>query len=97
VSIKSAALVSGDESAVNIKLNGTERVLIVDDEVDVADALSLGLSRLGYETAPIYGSAEALNLILKYPWAWDVMISDQKMPGLRGLDLIQRVKVSAAA
>jgi CheY-like chemotaxis protein len=69
-------------------LAGRERILIVDDDVDVADGLSLNLTRLGYETAPVYSPREALEIFKEDPSAWDIVISDQVMPGLKGLDLL---------
>ncbi|MBL8629340.1 MAG: response regulator, partial [Rhodospirillaceae bacterium] len=75
-------------------LNGTERILIVDDEEDVADALSIALGQIGYRTTVSYSSTQALKLFLSYPLGWDVVISDQIMPDLRGLDLIQRMKAA---
>src|SRR5207248_2346759 len=44
------------------ELHGLERVLIVDDEIDIADSLGIALDRMGYETAPVYDSKEALEL-----------------------------------
>jgi signal transduction histidine kinase/ActR/RegA family two-component response regulator len=73
-------------------IRGKERILIVDDEIDVADSLSYALTNLGYETAPVYAPIEALEIIEENPEAWDVLISDQSMPGLKGLDLIRKVR-----
>jgi signal transduction histidine kinase/ActR/RegA family two-component response regulator len=73
-------------------LRGRERVLIVDDERDMADMLAIGLERLGYETVGVNDPLEALAAISEDPDAFDVVITDQVMPGLRGLDLIRRIK-----
>ncbi len=73
-------------------LRGTERVLIVDDERDIADILCIGLSRLGYETVGVNDPLEALAAIREDPRAFDLVITDQVMPGLRGLDLIKSLK-----
>jgi signal transduction histidine kinase/ActR/RegA family two-component response regulator len=73
-------------------LRGTERVLIVDDEQDIADMLAIGLERLGYEAVGINDPLEALAAFTEDPEAFDVVITDQVMPGLRGLDLIRRLK-----
>ncbi len=74
-------------------IRGSERILIVDDEADIADALSIALGRLGYETAPIYHSKEALEIFTEDPTAWDFVITDQSMPKLRGLQLIRKMKM----
>ena len=73
-------------------LRGTERVLIVDDEQDIADMLAIGLERLGYEAVGINDPLEALAAFTEDPTAFDVVITDQVMPGLRGLDFIRRLK-----
>lgn len=73
-------------------LHGTERVLIVDDEQDIADMLAIGLERLGYEAVGINDPMEALAAFTEDPEAFDVVITDQVMPGLRGLDLVRRLK-----
>jgi PAS domain S-box-containing protein len=93
-----SALEDANEPAVIPKsqqtLNGIERVLVVDDEVDVADGLALSLARLGYEVTMLTNPQHALEKIQTDPLAWDVLISDQIMPQLRGLDLIQLAKVA---
>jgi len=75
-------------------VGGSERILIVDDEVDIADSLAIALGRLGYETAPIYSSTEALEVFNEDPSAWDVVITDQSMPSMRGIQLIRKMKAS---
>ncbi|MGD0191838.1 MAG: ATP-binding protein [Rhizomicrobium sp.] len=73
-------------------LRGSERILIVDDERDITDMLVIGLGRLGYETVGVNDPLEALAALAEDPDAFDVIITDQVMPGMRGLDLIRRAK-----
>jgi two-component system cell cycle sensor histidine kinase/response regulator CckA len=73
-------------------LRGRERVLVVDDETDIADMLSIGLERLGYEVVSANDPLEALAAFQEDPLAFDVVITDQVMLGLRGLELIGRLK-----
>jgi signal transduction histidine kinase len=73
-------------------LRGRERVLIVDDERDIADMMAIGLERLGYETVGVNDPLEALSAIAEDPQAFDIVITDQVMPALRGLDLIKKLK-----
>jgi CheY-like chemotaxis protein len=90
----SAALVAPKIAAAAAKkgLRGHERVLIVDDESDLAEALGIALGRLGYETVPIFHPLEALEIFSEDPTAWDVVISDQSMPKLKGLELIRQLR-----
>jgi CheY-like chemotaxis protein len=73
-------------------MRGGERVLIIDDEPDIVDMLSIGLERLGYDAVGVTDAIEALQAVEENPRAWDVVVTDEVMPGLRGLDLIRRVK-----
>src|SRR5215471_18158873 len=66
-------------------LHGSERVLVVDDEVAVTDMLTIGLDRLGYEVVGLNDPEEAAGTFKEDPTAWDVVISDQVMPGTKGL------------
>jgi len=76
----------------NPDLHGHERILIVDDEQDIVDMLSIGLSRLGYETVGVNDPIEAVAAFEEDPMAWDVVVTDQVMPSMRGLELIRRLK-----
>lgn len=73
-------------------VNGKERVLVVDDELDITDVLMIGLERLGYEVACLNDPVEALQVFEEDPSAWDVVISDQVMPGMNGTALIACMK-----
>jgi CheY-like chemotaxis protein len=74
------------------ELTGTERILLVDDEVDLADATSLLLSKFGYEVAPLNSGKDALEIFNEDPNAWDLVITDQVMPEMKGLELIAHIK-----
>jgi nitrogen-specific signal transduction histidine kinase/CheY-like chemotaxis protein len=70
---------------------GTERILFVDDEKPIADAMNLMLSRLGYEVISKTDSNEALKYFRENHEAIDLMITDLVMPGLTGLELSKEV------
>ena len=53
--------------SVAARSEGTERVLIVDDDIDVADMLSIGLARIGYEVAVSNDPLEALEAFTEDP------------------------------
>jgi len=71
---------------------GAEKILIVDDEPDIVDVLTIGLERLGYETVGATDPREALAAFEEDSSAFDVVVSDEVMPGMRGLELIRRLK-----
>jgi two-component system cell cycle sensor histidine kinase/response regulator CckA len=68
------------------------RVLIVDDEADMADMLSIGLERLGFQTVTVQSPLVALAAIEEDPGAFDTLLTDQLMPGMRGIELIVQAK-----
>jgi signal transduction histidine kinase/CheY-like chemotaxis protein len=68
------------------------RVLIVDDEADMADMLTIGLERLGFQTVAVLNPLLALAAIEQDPAAFDTILTDQLMPGMRGTDLIREAK-----
>jgi signal transduction histidine kinase/ActR/RegA family two-component response regulator len=71
------------------------RVLIVDDEADMADMLSIGLERLGFQTVAVQNPLVALAAIEEDPSAFDALLSDQLMPGMQGTELIREAKRAA--
>lgn len=66
------------------------RILIVDDEVNVCRALRRTLSREGYRIETFTNPLEALERLRQA--SFDVVVSDQLMPGLTGLELLKRVR-----
>jgi PAS domain S-box-containing protein len=66
---------------------GTERLLVVDDEPMVAELTRLGLTNLGYEVEVHTSSREALEAFRTAPDSFDVVITDQTMPNMTGLEL----------
>jgi signal transduction histidine kinase len=71
------------------------RVLIVDDEVDMADMLSIGLERMGFQTVTAHNPVLALAAIEEDPGAFDALLTDQIMPGMHGTDLIREARLVA--
>ena len=69
----------------------TGTVLVVDDEAGVRAALAQVIGRLGYAVLAAASGEEALRLLQDN--AVEVIISDQHMPGLSGIDLLKLVRV----
>jgi two-component system cell cycle sensor histidine kinase/response regulator CckA len=66
---------------------GTERILLVDDEKSMIDALKPMLERLGYSVIARTSSIEALEGFQSDPSEFDLVVTDQTMPGLTGAEL----------
>jgi signal transduction histidine kinase len=81
-------------SATTIQPNSAaaQKVLIVDDDMDVADGMALALKGLGHDTRAIYDPLEALALIKSDPHAWPVLVIDMSMPNMTGDVLAEEVR-----
>jgi len=73
------------------QLSGTERILLVDDENSVVEVIQEGLSRLGYKVQATTDSEEALHSFCVDPFAYDLVITDQTMPNITGVELAQKM------
>ncbi|HXS05669.1 MAG TPA: ATP-binding protein [Rhizomicrobium sp.] len=71
---------------------GFERILLVDDDLDVLDSMSVGLRRMGYNVQSFNDPLAALAAVERGPDAWDLVIADRIMPGLYGPELLERIK-----
>jgi CheY-like chemotaxis protein len=66
---------------------GTERILFVDDEEDLVYAGEKMLRRLGYEPVVFQNSLKALEAFRAGPDKFDLIITDQSMPHVTGIEL----------
>lgn len=68
----------------------SEKILIVDDEHDIADLLEVYLLNENYVVYKYYSAKEALNCIEK--GNIDLAILDIMMPGINGFSLCQKIR-----
>jgi len=66
------------------------RLLVVDDEQVVLDSVRKHLKREGYEIRTVLSGAEAVEA-LETGWP-EVVITDLMMPGMDGLELLDRIR-----
>ena len=66
------------------------KVLIVDDEVALAETMAEALERTGYDVALAHSGAEGLKLIERVEPS--VILTDLKMEGMDGLTLLKKAK-----
>jgi len=67
-----------------------EKVLIVDDELDILEMLSSFLEQEGFSVKTASSGNEAISIFEAEPF--DVVITDMRMPGLDGLGVMRRLK-----
>ncbi len=74
-----------------------KRVLLVEDEATVAFLIKESLSDLGsdYEVETAASGEEALRKMERA--RWDLVVTDQRMPGITGLELIETLKTKSPA
>jgi len=67
-----------------------KEILLVDDEEDIREVLSIALMDLGYEVSLAENGQKALELFEKTPF--EIVLTDIKMPGMDGIELLKRIK-----
>lgn len=70
---------------------GNERILIVDDEELLTSVEAVFLQKLGYTVTVRNDGFEAWELFQKKPDEFDLVITDQTMPHLTGLELAKQM------
>lgn len=73
-------------------MGSAKRILLVEDDVELCDATSIGLNRRGYAVSGFVDPAAARAAFEHDPGSWDLVITDHNMPGLTGAELIRIVK-----
>lgn len=66
------------------------RILVVDDEAPMRESLKDWLMEEGYEVGLATSGQEAIAMARKK--SWDVILLDLKMPGMDGVETLQRLK-----
>ncbi len=82
---------ASDDEKAGVPRGGLERILFVDDEDMLVELNKQRLARLGYDVATATSSIEALRIFQGSPDSFDLIITDQTMPNLTGLDLAAEI------
>ncbi len=77
------------------KPSANRRVLVVDDNADAADSLSILLRLLGHEVVTAYAGPGGLTLAESFQP--EVVFLDIGMPGMSGYEVARRLKAGPAA
>jgi len=72
------------------RVKRTRTLLLVDDEENILAALNRTLRRDGYHIVTANNAAEGLQRLTEHDV--DVIVSDQRMPGMTGVEFLRRAK-----
>jgi CheY-like chemotaxis protein/two-component sensor histidine kinase len=85
-------------SAINASVETTpkqkqqrEHLLLVDDVPSSVRLIALALRKLRYTVTTVHDSAEALRVFREQPGKFDLLLIDQMMPGMTGIELCQKI------
>jgi len=73
------------------RVTGKRRILFVDDEEALVEVGKQMLERLGYEVVAEKDSVRALKQFQRDPGKFDLVITDQTMPNMTGIELAKRM------
>jgi signal transduction histidine kinase/CheY-like chemotaxis protein len=71
---------------------GTEHVLVVDDDIMLLDVTKRSLNSLGYHVTIETGSKEAFKKFKAHPEEYDLVITDMSMPEMNGDEMALAMK-----
>jgi PAS domain S-box-containing protein len=71
---------------------GNERVMVVDDEQDIRNVLKEYLVTFGYTVDLFKNGQDAWDAFERDPDKWDLLITDQTMPGITGANLVPKIR-----
>jgi two-component system response regulator PilR (NtrC family) len=71
-------------------MNSQANLLVVDDEINLREMLAILLQREGYQVTQVDNGSAALKLATEN--GFDLIVSDIRMPGLSGIELLRRLR-----
>jgi len=69
-----------------------ERILFVDDEIPIINIGKISLGQAGYEVVAESNATDALARLEREPGSFQLVVTDQTMPELTGLEFARRVR-----
>ncbi len=69
-----------------------QTIFVVDDEISILTFLGLRLERMGFKVRRFNDPLDVINAIAHLGQQPDLIITDQTMPGLTGINLIRRLR-----
>jgi len=69
-----------------------EKIMVIEDEKNIADAIAFALKKEGYTAKVVYHGGEALKSLLEF--GPDAIILDVMLPGMDGYDILKKMPES---
>jgi signal transduction histidine kinase len=85
------------EASQRVAAVAAARVLVVDDDDAVRRATLRLLAAIDCQAEAVSSASDALALISQTPGAWDLLLTDYRMPGQSGLDLVRAIRAAGLA
>jgi CheY-like chemotaxis protein len=73
-------------------MNNKPRVLLIDDEPDILEVMSMMLTRDGFEVSLAASGEEALSILTSH--VFDVVVCDFMMPKMDGITMLKQVRAN---
>ena len=89
-SVKNSSIADSDKSKIPPSDDNSKRILIVDDEQDIARLFKVALERAGFIVYVFNNPLESLSGYKA--GAYDLLLLDIKMPQMSGFELYDRIK-----
>ena len=71
------------------------KILWIDDEIDFLKPHILFLKSKGYEVKECVSGNDAVEILRDRPEEWDLILLDENMPGMSGLETLEQLKIVA--
>ncbi len=72
-------------------MNLEQKILVVDDEKEVADIISAILNKSGFKCDACYDYYSAISHVKESPYGYELIVTDINMPKRSGIDLIDSI------
>ncbi|MFW6052709.1 MAG: HD domain-containing phosphohydrolase [Desulfosalsimonas sp.] len=76
----------------NVRIPDQVPVLVVDDEAPITEMIYQALTKAGYKCHTAANGDQAMDILSSSPV--DVVITDIRMPGMSGVELLEKIKAS---
>ena len=81
-----------DQSLTSVPQGHHEKILVLDDEVNLTALLNEALTSHCYDVTVLNNSLEAFTFVKENPDEFDLIITDQTMPDMTGIEFINEIR-----